>query len=102
MDSGLGWIRAEVIDPRSGLVVTHDFHGAGNLVQISEIPQTNDSTMQVATVVLSLLSTANDVLRQYSARQARIEIYGGSPVSLAGAGGARAGPVLLVMSILCS
>jgi hypothetical protein len=82
--SDLGWVNAQVINPRTGLTVSRDFQGAGGLVQMSQIPMTSNLTVQTVTIAMSQISNANDLLRQYDLKQARVEVYRGlfAPASL--------------------
>lgn len=77
MWSGIGTISASVIDPLTGSPVSRTFDGAGGLVEISPVPMTANMTVQSVTVSLSHLADANDLIRAYDIRQARIEVWRG-------------------------
>ena len=67
----------EVIDPRSQLVQNREFAGAGDLISISPIPLVSNLTVQNVTVELSQIGDADNLIRTYDARQARVEIFRG-------------------------
>lgn len=82
--SDLGTVTASVIDPRTGEIVPRSFAGAGGLIEISAIPMMANMTVQSVTVTASQISNANDLVRGYSVKQARVEIFRGlfAPASL--------------------
>lgn len=66
-----------VKNPLTGTTANRSFEGAGGLVSISPIRMTSDMTVQAVTVDLSPLTDANQIVRGYDMRQARIEIFRG-------------------------
>lgn len=82
--SDLGQVSAQVIDPRSGIEVARSFEGAGGLIDISQVPMTSNLTVQTVDVSMSQISNANDLMRGYTVKQARVEIFRGlfAPASL--------------------
>lgn len=77
MWSDLGWINAEVINPRSGLTVSRSFEGVGGLISVSQVPMTSNLTVQTVSIQASQIANTNDLLRGYDLKQARVEIYRG-------------------------
>lgn len=76
--SDFGDITAPVINPDTGAEVNYTFYGAGELVAMDPIPLVSNLTVQKVTVTFSQLDTRiNELLRVYSVRQARVEIYRG-------------------------
>ena len=76
--SDVGDISAAIIDPDTGSPVTRIWHGAGSLIQISNIPLVSNITVQNITVTLSQVADrVNDLVRLYDAKQGRVEIYRG-------------------------
>lgn len=75
--SDLGTVSANVMDPTLGVSQARTFRGAGGLVDISPIPLTSDMSVQEATIALSQVSDANDLVRAYDLKQARVEIFRG-------------------------
>lgn len=78
MWSGYITMEAEVIDPDTGSADLRTFVGAGDLVQISDIPMTSNLTVQRVEVVLSQVSErVNDLIRGYDVKQKRVEVHRG-------------------------
>lgn len=77
MWSDIGTVAANVISPRTGLIESRTFEGGGGLAQISQIPMTSNLTVQTVSITLSQISNANDLIRTYDAKQARVEIFRG-------------------------
>lgn len=76
--SDVGNISAAVIHPDTGLPVTRDWYGSGTLVQIDDIPLVNNLSVQNVNVRLSQINDhAEELVRKYDCRQARVEIYRG-------------------------
>lgn len=75
--SDLGWINAQVIDPKTGLPVMRDFKGSGNLISISQIPMTSNLSVQTVDITVSQIGDTNNLVREYEFKQARIEIFRG-------------------------
>lgn len=82
--SDLGDVTAQVIDPRTGIEVARSFEGAGGMIDISQVPMTSNLTVQTVDITLSQISNANDLIRGYDLKQARVEIFRGlfAPASL--------------------
>lgn len=75
--SDVGQITAQVIDPETQGVVSRNYAGAGTLIAVSAIPLVSNLTVQAVTVELSRISGAEPLIREYDARQGRIEIHRG-------------------------
>lgn len=76
--SDLNDITAQVIDPDTGGISTRPFAGAGELIQISDIPLVSTLTVQNITVTLSQVADrVNNLVRGYECKQGRVEIYRG-------------------------
>lgn len=76
--SDVGDISAEVIDPNTGGAVSRTFHGAGALIQISDIPLVSNITVQTVSVRLSQVSERiNDLIRGYECKQGQVQIWRG-------------------------
>lgn len=76
--SGVGAISAQVVDPDTGLIVSHDFQGVGALIAIDPIAQVSNLTVQEIEVTFSQLDDrVNELLRLYSIKQAKVEIWRG-------------------------
>lgn len=76
--SDVGDVSAQVIDPNSGGVVARTFHGAGALIQISDIPLVSNITVQTVQVRLSQVSDRiNDLIRGYECKQGQVQIWRG-------------------------
>lgn len=76
--SGLGDYTAEVIDPNTGGTVERLYHGSQGLISISNIPLVSNITVQTVTIVMSQVNDRVEALvRQYDAKQARVEIHRG-------------------------
>lgn len=67
----------QVIDPRTQVVQSRQFDGAGDLISVSPIPLVSNLTVQNVEVKLSQIGDANHLIRTYDARQARVEIFRG-------------------------
>lgn len=82
--SDLGQVSAQVIDPRTGIEVSRSFQGAGGLIGISQVPMTSNLSVQTIDISMSQISNANELIRAYDAKQARVEIFRGlfAPASL--------------------
>ncbi len=75
--SDVGTVDMQVIDPRTQLVQTRQFEGAGSLISIGPIPLVSNLSVQSVSVELSQVSDANALIRTYDARQGRVEIFRG-------------------------
>lgn len=76
--SDVGDVSAQVVDPNSGGVVERLFHGAGALIQISDIPLVSNITVQTVQVRLSQVSDRiNDLIRGYECKQGQVQIWRG-------------------------
>lgn len=59
-----------------GLVVARPYVAAGNLLKVSDIPQTSDFTVQTITIDISQIADASrQLLRQYDLRLGKVEIH---------------------------
>lgn len=65
----------DITEPDTGATVQRLFEGAGNLVQIGAVPRVANLTAQSVQVMVSQLGNANELIRAYDLRQARVEIY---------------------------
>jgi hypothetical protein len=71
-------ISAQVIDPDTGGVVSHDFAPGGALISISEIPMISNLTVQSVRITLSQVSArVNTLIRAYNCKQGRVQIWRG-------------------------
>lgn len=76
--SGIGPVTAQVVDPDTGLVGSVDFQGVGALIAVDPIPQVSNLTVQEIEVTFSQLDDrVNELLRLYSIKQAKVEIWRG-------------------------
>ncbi len=75
--SDLTTVSAEVIDPETGIDEYRTFFGAGNLIDVSPIILAANLTSQTLTVTCSQVGRANELVRDYDAKQGRIEVYRG-------------------------
>lgn len=76
--SGDGAITAEVIDPLTGGTVSRDWHGAGSLLSVSDIPLAQGIAVQNVTLTLSQVNDyVNDYVRTYDLKQAQVQIFRG-------------------------
>lgn len=75
--SDVGTVSAQVVNPMTGGTVSRTFAGAGGLISVSQVPMTANLTVQTVTVSVSQVSDANDLIRAYDVKQARIEIFRG-------------------------
>lgn len=76
--SGTGIITAQVVDPRTGGAATRTFYGTGTLTSISDIPLVHNITVQSVTVKMSQINErVEELVRQYDARQAPVQIFRG-------------------------
>lgn len=70
-------ITAEVVSPKTQQIESRNFSAAGTLISISPIPLVSNLTVQNVTIELSQVSDANLLIRQYDAKQGRVEIFRG-------------------------
>jgi len=76
--SGTTSISAQVVNPLSGSAIERDFEGAGALISISDIPAVSGTAVQTVTITFSQISPgAQNIVRGYDLKQARVEIYSG-------------------------
>jgi hypothetical protein len=76
--SGTTNIAAQVVNPLSGSAIERDFEGAGALISISDIPAVSGTAVQTVTITFSQVSPgAQNIVRGYDLKQARVEIYSG-------------------------
>lgn len=76
--SGTTSISAQVVNPLSGSAIERDFEGAGALIEISDIPAVSGTAVQTVTIKFSQISPgAQNIVRGYDLKQARVEIYSG-------------------------
>lgn len=76
--SGTTNIAAQVVNPLSGSAIERDFEGAGALIEISDIPAVSGTAVQTVTITFSQISLgAQNIVRGYDLKQARVEIYSG-------------------------
>lgn len=76
--SDVGNVVAEVINPDTGLAETRGWYGSGTLVAIDDIPMVSNLTVQNVTIRLSQIDDhINELVREYDAKQGRVEIYRG-------------------------
>lgn len=76
--SDLANVSALVIDPDTGAAVLRDFYGSGSLISISDIPAIAGVTVQNVTITMSQLhAQAEEAIRLYDCKQARVEIHTG-------------------------
>lgn len=75
--SDVGTVDMQVVDPQTQALQVRTFEGAGSLISISPVPLVSNLTVQTVTVELSQVADANDLIRAYDARQARVEIFRG-------------------------
>lgn len=77
--SDIGATSAEVIDPNTGIAESREFLGAGSsLIAIDDIPAVAQLQVQTVRIRLSQLEDVVTLaVREYEARQARVEIHRG-------------------------
>lgn len=76
--SDVGAVSAEVIDPLTGATEARAFAGAGTLISIDGVARVANLTVQPVTITMSQLGDgADEVLRSYDPRFARVELYQG-------------------------
>lgn len=76
--SDIGIITAEVIDPLTGGTQSREWHGAGTLISISDIPLVQGITVQNIEITLSQVNDyVNDYVRTYDCKQAQVQIFRG-------------------------
>lgn len=76
--SDVGVYVAEVVDPDLGVPIEYEWTGSGTLVQISEIPLVSNLTVQTVTINLSQVDSNIDrIIREYEAKQGRVEVFRG-------------------------
>lgn len=76
--SDVGNVSASIIHPDTGLEVTRDWYGSGTLVQISDIPLIANLSVQSVAIRLSQIDDRIErLVREYDAKQGRVEIYRG-------------------------
>ncbi|UGX87129.1 hypothetical protein [Phyllobacterium meliloti] len=76
--SGVGDISAPVTNPDTGLPNTRNFEGSGTLIQIGDVPQVANITVQNVTISMSQIDAGvANIVRGHDLKQARIEIYRG-------------------------
>ncbi|MFC3206886.1 hypothetical protein [Aquamicrobium soli] len=76
--SDVGNITAQVVNPDTGLADTRDWYGSGTLVSISDIPLVANLTVQNVGIKLSQIDDRiAQLVREYDAKQGRVEIYRG-------------------------
>ncbi|ETR76010.1 hypothetical protein X566_15555 [Afipia sp. P52-10] len=74
--SGVGQRGMQVINPRTGGVETRTFYGTYTLTEISDIPLVHNITVQTVTVKMSQINArVEELLRQYDAQQAPVQIF---------------------------
>lgn len=67
---------ADVIDAYTGAVESRYFEGAGSLISVSDIISTVGVSVDTVTITVSQLhDRVAELIRQYDAQQARIDIY---------------------------
>ena len=76
--SGHRAVTAQVLDPQTGVAVSHQFFGAGDLISIDAIPGVSNLTIHRIGIVFNHISDrVDELLRKYDVKQAPIEIYRG-------------------------
>ena len=76
--SDVGNITAQVVNPDTGLADTRNWYGSGTLVSISDIPLVANLTVQNVGIKLSQIDDRiAQLVREYDAKQGRVEIYRG-------------------------
>lgn len=76
--SDVGNVRAEIVNPDTGLVEARDWYGSSTLVQIDDIPMVANLSVQSVNIKLNQIDDRiNDLIRLYEAKQGRVEIYRG-------------------------
>ncbi len=70
-------ISAEIRNPETGGDEFRTFAGAGNLVDVSPIALTSNLAAQTLTITCSPVANLNELVREYDAKQGRIEVYRG-------------------------
>lgn len=76
--SDVGDIQAPLISPDTGLTIVRNFEGSGTLIQISDIPQVANITVQNVTISMSQLDDGvANIVRGYDLKQGKVEIYRG-------------------------
>ncbi|WP_457662096.1 hypothetical protein [Sinorhizobium medicae] len=65
-----------VLSGITGLPETRLYHGAGALLEVSEIPRVSDLTIQTVTIGLSqIANVSQQLVREYDVRLAKVEIH---------------------------
>jgi hypothetical protein len=77
MWSDVGDVTVDLIDPDDGSLLSDiTFYGVGDMVQMDPIPLASNLTVQEVQATLSQAADrVNDLLRNYNARQARVDIW---------------------------
>lgn len=76
--SDVGNVSAQVVDPDTGTAVTRSFYGSGSLIEISGIPAVSTVEVQTVTIRMSQIhDLVEQAVREYDAKQARVEVYRG-------------------------
>jgi hypothetical protein len=76
--SDVGNVTASIIHPDTGLEVTRDWYGSGKLIAIDDIPLVSNLTVQNVNIRLSQIDDRIErLVREYDAKQGRVEIYRG-------------------------
>lgn len=76
--SDVGNVSASVIHPDTGLTVTRDWYGSGTLVKIDDIALVANLSVQTININLSQIDDRIErLVREYDAKQGRVEIYRG-------------------------
>lgn len=76
--SDVGEYTAEVVNPNTGGIVERLYYGAGGLISVSNIPLVSNITVQSVTITMSQVNDRVEALvRQYDAKQAKVEIHRG-------------------------
>ncbi len=70
-------ISAEIRNPETGGDEFRTFAGAGNLIDVSPIALMSNLATQTLTITVSPVANLNELVREYDAKQARIEVYRG-------------------------
>jgi hypothetical protein len=76
--SDVGTISAEVADAETGLTVSRVFEGAGSLISVGQVQMVSGLEVQAVSVVISQITPhAEQLIRGYDARRAKVELYRG-------------------------
>lgn len=76
--SDVGTRTFSVIDPDTGGAVEREWKGAGELIQVSDIPLVSNLTIRNVTVLLSqVVDRVNQLVRDYDCKQGQVQIFRG-------------------------